>query len=396
MPKAYSILVLSNGHGEDIIAAAILKDLLKKEKSLKVSVLPIVGEGHAYKELPIKLLGPLKNLPSGGFMRQSLKNFIKDLKGGILSLTYNQILTLRRIRKEIDAVICVGDVLLIILAGLFVKKPTIFIPTAKSEYISGHYGIEKKLMRKYASLVLPRDEKTAYVLKKSGVPARFVGNAMMDSFQVKGKDFGISKGAKVVGILPGSREEAYQNMKMILKIVEQLEILKVEKMEYLTALANQLSLDRLERAVNEIGWSMQLTQDQQAGGVIAVLVSPKGTIVKLTKGFFGDVLEKSDIFIGLAGTANEQAVGMGKPLVTFPGNGPQFNKKFVKAQKKLLGDSISVVEPDPKKVATELLVILHDRERYEKMGRIGQERMGPRGGISRMSELILKQLGYKM
>ena len=75
------------------------------------------------------------------------------------------------------------------------------------------------------------------------------------------------------------------------------------------------------------------------------------------------------------------------------GNGPQFNEKFLKAQKRLLGDSISVVDPDPEKVATELLVILHDETRYQEMGQIGIERMGPTGGIGRMSNLILKHIG---
>ncbi|MCK4257798.1 MAG: lipid-A-disaccharide synthase-related protein [Halanaerobiales bacterium] len=395
MPKVRSILMLSNGHGEDIIGAALLRDLLEKEQGLWVRVLPIVGDGKAYKDLPVKLLGPLKKLPTGGFMRQNLKNFYKDIRGGLLGHTYDQIQVLRKVRNEVDLVISVGDVLLVLLAGLFVKKQMVFLPTAKSEYITGHYGVEKSLMRKYAHLVLPRDEKTAKVLAESNVPARFVGNAMMDSYKIFQRNFDIAEDARIVGILPGSRDEAYQNMKDILKVIERLESLKVDKMEYLVALANQISLERLERQANEIGWKMIRSSEQNmlAEGIVALLVSQNEICVKLTKGSFGDLLEKSEIFIGLAGTANEQAVGMGKPLVAFPTAGPQFNEKFVKAQKKLLGDSISVVELNPEKVAEELLMILYDKERYQKMGKIGIERMGPKGGIHRMSKLILEQLG---
>ncbi len=397
MPKVRSILMLSNGHGEDIIGAALLRDLLEKESGLWVRVLPIVGQGNAYKDLPVKLLGPLKKLPTGGFMRQNLKNFYKDLKGGLLGHTYEQIQVLRQVRNEIDLVICVGDVLLVLLAGLFVKKPMVFLPTAKSEYITGHYTIEKRLMRKHANLVLPRDEKTAKVLAEFGVEARFVGNAMMDSFKISGRDFDLDNDARVVGILPGSRDEAYQNMKTILKVIERLESLKVDKMEYLVALANQISLERLERKANEIGWKMirpnESDQTRLPDGVVALLVSPINITINLTKGSFGDLLEKSEIFIGLAGTANEQAVGMGKPLVAFATDGAQFNKKFVKAQKKLLGDSISVVEPIPEKIAEELLVILYDQDKYQRMAKIGEERLGPKGGIHRMSTLILEQLG---
>lgn len=393
MPKVRNILLLSNGHGEDIIAAALLRDLLARHDGLWVRVLPIVGEGNAYKDLPVKILGSRKNLPSGGFMRQSVKNFWMDMRAGLFGNTYEQVEILREVRKETELVVCVGDVLLVILAGLFVKKPMVFLPTAKSEYITGHYNVEKKLMRRYADLVLPRDERTAEVLKAAGVPAQFVGNAMMDSFTIKGIDFGIAPAAKVVGILPGSRDEAYANMRKILQVIQHLEFLKVEPLEYVVALANQLALEPLERTANGLGWSMHREANELPEGVIATLVSQKGVTVKLSKGFFGDILEKSDIFIGLAGTGNEQAVGMGKPLVAFPGEGPQFNRKFLQAQKKLLGDSISVVEPVPEKVAEELLVILHDQYRYAEMGAIGQERMGPKGGIGRMSELILQQLG---
>ncbi len=392
MPEVCSILFLSNGHGEDIIGASLVRELFVKERNLWIRVLPIVGEGNAYRNLPVKLLGPLRRLPSGGFMRLSLGNFIKDLQGGILGQTYDQIKVLRQVRKEIDVVICVGDVLLVILAGLFVRKPIIFVPTAKSEYISGHYAIEKRIMRKHTSLVLPRDEKTSQVLLAAKIPAIFVGNAMMDSFEIMGKNFGISEDVRVVGILPGSREGAYDEMPTILKVVEYLEGLKVEEMAYLLSLAPQLSLEHLERRINEVGWMMNYTPDLEEIGVNAILTSPTGVQIKVSRKCFGDILARSDIFIGLAGTANEQAVGLGKPVVTFRGAGPQVQKSFIKAQKKLLDDSISVVEPIPEKIATEILVILHDIERYQKMGQIGKERMGPRGAIERMVETILEEL----
>lgn len=396
MPKR--ILLISNGHGEDIIGAALLKDLLARANDVAVKVLPIVGEGNAYKHLPVEILGPRGVLPSGGFMRQSLRNFWMDLRAGLLGHTHAQIRLLRKLRSEVDLVLAVGDVLLVTLAGWFVKKPMVFLPTAKSEYISGHYDIEIKLMRRYASLVLPRDGKTAEALQHAGVPARFVGNAMMDSFTVKGVDFGIQPRRKVIGILPGSRAEAYQNMQMILKVVEELITRETQPYEYVTALAEQLSLEEMGLVASSLGWQSEYaatvegTQDVLPPGVVALLKGPVDTVVKLTKGHFGDVLHKSDIFIGLAGTANEQAVGMGKPLVAFPGEGPQFNRKFLAAQKKLLGDSIAVVESDPVRIAEELMTIMHNSPRYEMMGQIGRERMGPTGGIGRMSELILRQL----
>ena len=39
----------------------------------------------------------------------------------------------------------------------------------------------------------------------------------------------------------------------------------------------------------------------------------------------------------MAGTATEQAIGLGKPVIQIEGKGPQFTKSFAEAQRRLLG-----------------------------------------------------------
>ena len=39
----------------------------------------------------------------------------------------------------------------------------------------------------------------------------------------------------------------------------------------------------------------------------------------------------------MAGTASEQAIGLGKPVIQIEGQGPQFTKSFAEAQRRLLG-----------------------------------------------------------
>ena len=39
----------------------------------------------------------------------------------------------------------------------------------------------------------------------------------------------------------------------------------------------------------------------------------------------------------MAGTAAEQAIGLGKPVIQIEGKGPQFTKSFADAQRRLLG-----------------------------------------------------------
>ncbi len=397
-----NLLVISNGHGEDIIGANILKELItvyKRENwdNLEdmpgIKVLPIVGEGQAYKSLQVRLIGPGKVLPSGGFARNSISNFLKDIKAGLLGLTISQVRHLKNIRNEVKLVLVVGDIYALLLAGLFVRKKIIFLPTAKSEYITGHYWIEEIIMKKMANLVLPRDQKTADVLRNKGVNARFVGNAMMDCFTVKDQDFGVPQGCRIIGVLPGSREEAYNNLLSILEVIEEIEKISDQDIVYLTAMASNLSVDQLKKNLNKTNWKLNEIESDKVSGEYLSLVSPSGqSVVKIIYHHFGDILNKAELFIGLAGTANEQAVGLGKPVITFPGTGAQFNEKFARAQKALLGKAVRLVIGGNKEIASAVLCILNDPVIYQEMSKEGQERMGSSGGIKRMVELILFNL----
>ena len=76
---SHSLLFISNGHGEDVIALEIIKRLLKKIKNKNIEVLPLVGNGDVFNSIKSKnfrKIGYLKELPSGGFSNQSLKGFV--------------------------------------------------------------------------------------------------------------------------------------------------------------------------------------------------------------------------------------------------------------------------------------------------------------------------------
>ena len=145
---------------------------------------------------------------------------ISDLRAGLLSLTWRQIKALRRMSSAYDRAIGVGDVYPLALNAFFLKRPFVFIPTAKSDYIRPHYGVEIALMRRTCAAVFPRDAKTAAGLAQKGVPAQYLGNLMMDALRITGVDY--RAGAQwVIGILPGSRApEAYRNTAQLLRVVE--------------------------------------------------------------------------------------------------------------------------------------------------------------------------------
>ncbi len=387
-----SILLISNGYGEDIIGSKILQEFLKKRDNINdIFVLPVVGEGKAYKSLNVELVGPVSTLPSGGFARNSLNNLFKDLKAGLLSLTFRQIKAVRKYGKKADLIIVVGDIYILTLAGMFGGDKIIFLPTAKSEYINGHYQIEKMIMKKFATIVFPRDKKTANNLQQYGINAKYIGNMMMDCFQVKDVDFFLEDKSRVVGLLPGSRDEAYDNFLFFLKIIEKVEKICEINVEYITAMARNLSLKKLKDKIEKTNWQVQnLSQKEKNSGIKMIINYPSGkSKIKIIYHHFGDVLDKAEVFIGQAGTANEQAVGMGKPVIIFPGTGSQFTKKFAGAQKSLLGDSVKFVKRrKPDKIAQNLIKILKNKEVYQKMSQTGKKRMGNSGGIKNLVDFL--------
>lgn len=365
-----AVLIVSNGHGEDALAAVLakkLRDYLEHE----ILALPLVGLGLAYDQAGIKKVHSQPLLPSGGFAYLGWKNLRDDLASGLFKQITDQKKVLRNL-KDIQLAICVGDTYNLFLTALNLKTEIVFIPTAKSNYIKPHSNLEVAIMRKKALFVLPRDEITAKDLRKRKVKANCLGNLMMDAIDLKGIDFNLPN---PIGILPGSRKDAPLNLKAILQVVEKTKI----RDHYLVALTKDFDIASF---VATVDWQSDTSQ-------FATCVLKKDTKkVYLCQDLFGDIIRQSEIVIGLSGTGNEQAAGFGKPVVTFIGEGTQFTAYFARKQKKLLGEAVFLVEAGYEQVAKAVdHLALHPLECYHR-GLVGKERMGAPGASKKMAVLI--------
>jgi uncharacterized protein (TIGR03492 family) len=127
------------------------------------------------------------------------------------------------------------------------------------------------------------------------------------------------------------------------------------------------------------------------------LVHPEVTVYFATDAF-GDILEQSTVVVGMAGTAIEQAVGLGKAVVQIPGRGPQFTYAFAEAQCRLLGSSVITIGQAPATAATiaeaakTIDSIYHDSAYLEKCCIAGRERVGGRGAAAQIAQDILATL----
>lgn len=82
-----ALLVVSNGHGEDLISLRVLESIHTLCPELWLEVLPLVGEGNVFDRAIslgwLNRIGPVSKLPSGGFSNQSLRGLWVDLRSGL-------------------------------------------------------------------------------------------------------------------------------------------------------------------------------------------------------------------------------------------------------------------------------------------------------------------------
>ena len=364
------ICFLSNCYGEDRSAALIARELKKLRPQAEITGAPLISWGREYVKRGIPLLTRARVPPSGGFPTRSLKGLLLDVSAAHVPLKY--FLTLRKRRADIDYTVVVGDVPLLILGYLALRKQILFLAPAKSDYQRPHYRIEEFFMRKIPWKVLTHDEYTAENLRKKGISALFLGNPMMDELVPRGINLGEPP---IVGILPGSRSEAYKNLTKILKVVERVK----ETVTFVCALPQSLKIGRIIHLARRDKWIYEN----------GVFKKNERAVVIIRNGF-EDVISESEIVIGLAGTGNEQAAGLGKPVVSFTGYGPQTTLRRMKDQARLLGAGVKFVSDFPNGVATEISFLLSNPEERTRRGKIGSVRMGPPGGARNIANLLVK------
>jgi uncharacterized protein (TIGR03492 family) len=399
--KKKKILFVSNGHGEDHIAVKIIKRVQKiSTPTPTIHAWPMVGNGTAYRNLNIPVIGVHNLLPSCGFATLSLKLMIKDLFSGWIQVHVKQIINAIKLRKKYSFIIAVGDIVPIVVS-VIARTPFFFIGCAKSSYYSflhGYTKLEKYLLKKYCHLVFPRDILTVKELKMAKVPVNFAGNPMMDDLEGSGERFDIPPECKIIGFLPGSRRDTEMNAVSLLQAAGKINISEIsEPLQFLFAVPDTFDIEFVIRSLkskDQSEWRIDNSQTleykkKKVNSTIIILkvVHEKGFCALFIKNRFADVLRYSTIVVGVAGMANEQAVGLGKPLITFPTRGVM-GKQYVRMKMQFFGPSALEVSSKPESIARAIESLLDDKEKQQEMANAGKERMGEPGA----SRLIAKRI----
>jgi uncharacterized protein (TIGR03492 family) len=379
------ILFISNGHGEDLNGSLIVQEIPKINPDIKLSALPIVGEGNSYKKLNIPLIVPTKNMPSGGIFYLNPLNFIKDLISGLLGLTIKQFYAIYKHRKNFDLIVAVGDIVPIFFAYITGQKFMAFIVSTSSYYegkLKLPFLTAMMLKSERCLKIFTRDKFTAEDLQKRGfTQAIFAGYPIMDTLKPSGKDLNLLPVLPTIALLPGSRlPEALHNFALELQVCEELILLSKSNFNFRAALVPSIIENDLKLVVKNQQWEYL---DQ---GILSKKINDQQVIVRTYNDAFADILNQCNLVLGMAGTAVEQGVGLGKPVVQIPGDGPQFTYRFAEAQMRLLGLSVTTINDSKSKkiicqqAAQKILNILADNDYLQQCLENGKERVGNQGG----------------
>jgi uncharacterized protein (TIGR03492 family) len=360
-----NVVILSNSYGEDRSGALIAKELRKLDSKIRIRAFPLISLGEEYEKRNIKVIGGHPPPPSGGFLLKSVRKFLADI-AKVFFLPFSYIDRLRVFKYKTDIIIVVGDFSLLFMGYVSLRKKAYFLEQCKSNYIHPHLPLERFFMREIAEKVFTHDKITADDLKVKGIDAKFAGNPMMDGLTEERK-YSPPKDKILIGLLPGSRKTAYNNMKRIAEIIKELTS-KSEKIHFAVALSGTVDKEKIAKIISDL-------KDN----------------IDVCYGSFVDIVKKSKLVISLGGTASEQSLYLGTPVVSFPGSGAQNSRRRLNGQKKLLGEPFVLLDYQPKKIAEKILALISNQKQLKNLGEKGKKRAGNSGGAKKIAQYIYSE-----
>ncbi|NLL37668.1 MAG: tetraacyldisaccharide 4'-kinase [Fretibacterium sp.] len=376
------LVVASNGHGEDAIGALLAEKLRRSFPEADVTAFPLVGRGDAYRTEGFSVSSTPSVTPSGGVLKYHLRDLWADLRAGLLRHIHSQLGAWRRLAGTVRTPVCVGDVYLLLHTLWGCGTAPLFVATAKTVYLSGHWRLERSLIRRGARCVWTRDPESADQLRRSGATVRFEGSPIMDLLgdapTTQPPEPPASGETVRVLLLPGSRLRAYSDAGLLLGAAELLASRR--PCSFLMVLAPTLELGQL--AASCPGWVLE-GEDETVSAALT-----KGDVrVELSLAPVSEAAVGSKLLLGLGGTANQLCAGLGIPVVSI-------DEKGKRVQKKLLEDAELLVEPTPEALADCAASVLDDPENFSRMSAAGLRRMGGRGALDGVVAYAESELGW--
>ena len=370
------IIIASNGYGEDAIGTMLAKKLREKLPESKISAFVLVGRGDSYIQAGFNVISAQSVTPSGGVLKYSLKDLWRDVKAGLLKQVRAQLNDWSEISHRIRTPICAGDVYLLLNTLLGSGARPLFLATAKTVYLSGHWRLERAIINAFTLKTWARDSKSAEQLGKKAI---YSGSPIMDLLTEDNQGISQNSEKNIMLLLPGSRARACQDVKLLLDSTEILHE-KINNYKFLMVVAPTLPLSEFLDSCESHGWKVSPDKDS---------LTRKDIIISLKYNSVAKNVNGVKILLGLGGTANQLCAGLGIPVISI-------DEKGKRVQKKLLGDSEILTEKNAESIANAALRVLNDSKLYDLMSSAGRERMGSPGALDDIVKFACDNLGWSM
>ncbi|MCF6327785.1 MAG: hypothetical protein L3J21_10910 [Devosiaceae bacterium] len=291
----------------------------------------------------------------------------------MLAGTFKTIRFLRSIKGKYDKIVAVGDSVTPILSVLAGIKIDIYLDVYKNSYAHRYPGIERWAIKKTCNKVYCRDENLATSLRQAGVNAISKGNIMLDLVPFGQYDIACRRKNKfALTLLPGSRKATAKNLKFQIDAIK-----KIPKKLYpdiFVAVASGISLEELAKETS-MEYHPAKTDNKSDLGTL----SDNDLALNLTSNVAGNIIEAADLVLGQAGTLTFQALGLGRPVISFIVTSDR--AKRIADEKLLAGESRIFVPQNSNVLSEEISSLLQNKKERDRMGEIGKSRIGSTGTL---------------
>ena len=240
------------------------------------------------------------------------------------------------------------------------------------------FTLFERYLQRHARAVYVRDAPSAARLQRLGVrQARFYGSFAMDVLPPPERDLApLRDGRPVLALLPGTRRDVAFSLPRMLEAASRLELFEAF-----------------------VAWGLPFTALPACSGwrrvpldADTLRLERDGRHVWVLRGAFSAILHSAALALGTAGTANEQAAGLGVPVIGFPTPGPQYTRAFAERQRRLLGAALTLCPPDPERIAAAARALWQDPKALERARAAGRARIGPPGALPRIAQEVRQAL----
>ncbi|WP_127144784.1 hypothetical protein [Pelagibacterium montanilacus] len=366
--------MIANGHGEDSIAASLIA---RFPGHVETHAYPVMGDGAAFSGI-CTLAGPRLDLPSqgsrvrGGTVAGDLPAIARGLPRALGFL--------RAARRRYDRVVVVGDMTAIYLARLCGLRVSVYLDVYKYGASHRYSALERKTIARVCETVYCRDEALAASLRAHDIDAASGGNVMMDTLDYGQYDAQAKRrNPLAIALLPGSRAGTAEAMAIQIAAIERL---RRTDLDLFAALAPGIEPDQIASATG----LDHRPPFRPRGCDLGVLMGRGGLIVHLTRGAVGNVLEASDVVLSQAGTATQQALGLGKPVISM--RSPGTRAKRVTDEAALMGRGRVLVEEDAGRLASALRTLLDNPGERARIAAVMPARIGGAGTLAAVVESL--------